>query len=136
MIETFNKALRERVFSHVAQLYRQVEHVPGDLIDGHMAGKPLGATESYVQELDGRHFLVHCCRDADWTTKIMLSHGILDKNQDHPTWRKVDSQWKTFKYAGWTTLTNVVTLQFCWRVSGRLNGGRIFNLHSYCPWQR
>ena len=75
------------------------KHVPGDLIDGHMAGKPLGATESYVQDLDGKRFVVHCCRDADWTTKIMSSHGVLDENQDHPTWRKVDGEWKTFKYA-------------------------------------
>ena len=64
-----------------------------------MAGKPLGATETYVQELDGHRFLVHCCRDADWTTKIMSSHGVLDENQDHSTWRKVDGVWKSFKYA-------------------------------------
>ena len=29
----------------------------------------------------------------------MLTHGVLDENQDHPTWRKVDGEWKTFKYA-------------------------------------
>ncbi len=29
----------------------------------------------------------------------MSTHGVLDENQDHPTWRMVDGQWKTFKYA-------------------------------------
>ena len=59
----------------------------------------LGETETYVQDVNGTHFLVHCCRDADWTTKIMSTHGLLDENQDHPTWRKVNGEWKTFKYA-------------------------------------
>ena len=71
----------------------------GDFIDQHMAGKRLGETETYVQEINGTRFLVHCCKDADWTTKIMSTHGVLDENQDHPTWRMIDGQWKTFKYA-------------------------------------
>jgi hypothetical protein len=75
------------------------KNVPGELIDAHMAGKALGETETYVQELDGHRFLVHCCRDADWTTKIMSCHGVLDENQDHPTWRLIDGAWKSFKYA-------------------------------------
>jgi hypothetical protein len=29
----------------------------------------------------------------------MSTHGVLDKNQDHATWREVNGQWKTFKYA-------------------------------------
>ena len=75
------------------------KHVPGDFIDAHMAGKRLGETESYVQDINRMRFLVHCCRDADWTTKIMSTHGVLDENQDHLTWRLVDRQWKSFKYA-------------------------------------
>ena len=75
------------------------KHVPGDLIDAHMAGKALGETETYVQEINGTRFLVHCTKDAEWVTKIMSTHGVLDEIQDHPTWRQVDGQWKTFKYA-------------------------------------
>ena len=29
----------------------------------------------------------------------MSSHGVLDENQDHSTWRKVNGVWKLFKYA-------------------------------------
>jgi len=29
----------------------------------------------------------------------MATHGMLEETQDHPTWRRVDGQWKTFKYA-------------------------------------
>jgi hypothetical protein len=29
----------------------------------------------------------------------MLTHGMLDIIQDHPTYRKVDGSWKTFKYS-------------------------------------
>ncbi len=61
-----------------------------------MAGKGLGETEMYVQEINGTRFLVHCCKDAEWVTKIMSTHGVLDKNQDHATWREVNGQWKTF----------------------------------------
>jgi hypothetical protein len=42
------------------------KHVPGDFIDAHMVGKGLGETETYVQEIDGTRFLVHCCKDAEW----------------------------------------------------------------------
>jgi hypothetical protein len=73
--------------------------VPGDYLDEHMNAKSLGETETYVQEIDGVRFLVHCCRDADYVTKIMSSHGTLEENQDHATWRKVDGEWKTFQYA-------------------------------------
>ena len=73
--------------------------VPGDYIDNYMSNKPLGATETFVQEINGVRFYVHCTRDRDYVTKIMSSHGVLDEIQDHPTWRLVDGEWKTFKYA-------------------------------------
>ncbi|KAL7425548.1 hypothetical protein ACHAXH_000046, partial [Discostella pseudostelligera] len=73
--------------------------VPGDYIDGCMSNKPLGATESFVQDLQGTRFYIHCTKDRDYVTKIMSTHGLLDEIQDHPTWRLVDGQWKTFKYA-------------------------------------
>lgn len=73
--------------------------VPGDHIDEHFREAPLGHCESLVQMFDDTRFLVHCCRDADWVSKIMSTHGMLDEIQDHPTYRKVDGAWKTFKYA-------------------------------------
>ena len=77
-----------------------LKYVPGELIDGHMVGKHLGETKMYVQEIVGKkRFCIHCCCDADWTMKIMSMHGVLDKNQDHPTWQKVNGEWKMFMYA-------------------------------------
>ena len=73
--------------------------VPGDHIDGHLKEAPLGYCETLVQQFDDVRFLVHCCRDKDWVSKIMSTHGMLDIIQDHPTYRKVDGSWKTFKYS-------------------------------------
>jgi hypothetical protein len=64
-----------------------------------MMAKPLGTTETFVQELGGLRFFVHCTRDADYITKIKSTHSVLEEIQDHPTWRFVDGEWKTFKYA-------------------------------------
>lgn len=72
--------------------------VPGDDIDDHLREAPLGSCQTLVQEVNGVRFLVHCCRDVDWVSKIMSTYGMLDKIQDHPTYRKVDGSWKTFKY--------------------------------------
>ena len=74
-------------------------HVLGDYIDGYMGTKPLGHTERFVQVVEGQQFLVHCTKDRDYITKIMSTHGVLDEIQDHPTWRLMDSVWRTFKYA-------------------------------------
>jgi hypothetical protein len=116
------------------------KHVPGDFIDVHMVGKRLGETKSYAQEINGTRFLVHCCRDADWTTKIMSTHRVLDENQDHPTWRLVDGEWKTFNLPshsqGITRGTSVAMPLFHWRVPGGLSGGPIVSSPSFCPWQR
>ena len=73
--------------------------VPGDHIDGHFAGAELGHCETLVQTYQNQRFLVHCCRDSKYVSKIMATHGMLEEIQDHPTWRRVDGQWKTFKYA-------------------------------------
>ena len=74
------------------------KHVPGNYIDGYMATKPLGHTETFVQEMEAQRFLVHCTKDCDYITKIMSAHGVLDKIQDHATWRLMDGVWRTFKY--------------------------------------
>jgi len=68
-------------------------------IDQHFQDAPLGHCETLVQMFDDTRFLVHCCRDADWVSKIMSTHGMLDEIQDHPTYRKVNGSWKTFKYS-------------------------------------
>ncbi len=73
--------------------------VPGDYIDEYMRGKPLGFSETFVQVIEGTRFLIHCTKDRDYVTKIMLTHGLLDEIQDHSTWRLVDCTWKTFKYS-------------------------------------
>ena len=44
-------------------------------------------------------FYIHCCRDADYVTKIMSTHGTLDEVEGHSTWRCVDGEWKSFRYA-------------------------------------
>ncbi len=59
--------------------------VPGDYNDNYMSSKPLGHTETFVQEIEGKRFFVHCTKDRDYVTKIMSSHGVLDKIQDHAT---------------------------------------------------
>jgi hypothetical protein len=75
------------------------KHVPGDFINQYMMAKPFGTTETFVQELGGLHFFVHCTHDADYVTKIMSTHKVLQETQDHLTWCFVDGEWKTFKYA-------------------------------------
>ena len=55
-------------------------------------------TNTFVQEIDRTRFLVHCTRDSNYVTKIMSTHGLLEEIQDHPTWRLIDKEWKTFKY--------------------------------------
>jgi hypothetical protein len=71
----------------------------GNYIDKYMSGKPLGSTETFVQYFNGVPFYIHCTQDCDYVTKIMSMHGVLDEIQDHPTWRLVNREWKTFKYA-------------------------------------
>ena len=73
-------------------------HVSGDYIEECMATKPLGHTETFIQVIEGKQFLVHGTKDWDYVTKIMSLHWILDKIQDHGMWRLVDGVWKTHKY--------------------------------------
>ena len=80
--------------------------VPGDYIDRHMSSKPLGYTESYVQEIEGKRFFVHCTKDKDYVTKMMSTHGVLDEIQDHVTYRQVDGKWVSFKYAEYLSRHN------------------------------
>jgi len=52
------------------------KHVPGNYIYGYMATKPLGHTETFVQEMERQRFLVHCTKDRDYVIKIMWMHGV------------------------------------------------------------
>ncbi len=76
-----------------------LKHVLGDYIDAYMMTKPLGATETFVQELGELRIFVHCTGNVDYITKIMPAHGVLEQIKDHPTWRLTNWEWKTFKYA-------------------------------------
>ncbi len=55
------------------------KHVPEDFIDQYMMAKLLGMTETFVQELGGLSFFIHCTCDADYVTKIMSMHGVLEE---------------------------------------------------------
>jgi hypothetical protein len=80
--------------------------VPGDYINRYMSSKLLGHTKSFVQEINGKRFFVHCTRDRDYVTKMMLLHGVLDKIQDHITYRQVNGKWVLFKYAKYLSRHN------------------------------
>ncbi len=60
------------------------KYVPGDEIDNYFAGKELGETMSYEQEVDGIKFLVHYTRDDRYVTKMMSLHGIWMKSRITP----------------------------------------------------
>ena len=53
----------------------------------------------YMQDTGDNKFLIHCTRDADYTTEIMSMHGVFDEIQVHSTWQMVNSEWKRFKCA-------------------------------------
>jgi hypothetical protein len=73
--------------------------VPEVHINSHFGKAPLGYCETLVQIHNGIRLLVHCCWDSKYGVKIILTRGMLDKIQDHPTYWKVDGRLKTFKYA-------------------------------------
>ncbi len=72
--------------------------VPGAVIDLYFDDMELGHCETLVAEHDNVPFFIHCCHDLKYVSKIMSTHGMLEMVQDHPTWRKIDGQWKSFKY--------------------------------------
>jgi hypothetical protein len=52
--------------------------VLGDAIDAHFEGKELGDSDCYVQEMEGKMFLVHCHKEDKYVQKIMSTHGSLE----------------------------------------------------------
>ncbi len=72
--------------------------VLGDAIDSYFDDHPLGHCETLVAEYDNVEFCIHCCRDLKYVSKIMSTHGMFEMWEDHPTYRKNDGSWKSFKY--------------------------------------
>ena len=68
------------------------------MIDDQFEDYELGYCETLFADHDNIPFFVHCCRDSKYVPKIMSTHGMLETVQDHPTYRKVDGRWKSFKY--------------------------------------
>ena len=71
--------------------------VPGDDIDLYFATKELGDADCYVQELDGKKFLIHCHKEDPYVCKVMSTHGLTEHTTKE-TWRKVGSEWRSFTY--------------------------------------
>jgi hypothetical protein len=69
-----------------------------DQIDAHMLKKGLGDVESFVQNLGRTPFYIHYCKDADYVTKMMSTHGTLDKVEGHLAWQCLNREWKPFRY--------------------------------------
>ena len=64
--------------------------VPGNKIDEFFADRQIGECDTLMQTVNGVCFLVHCCQDSKYISKIMLTHGMLDECQEHKTWQKVN----------------------------------------------
>jgi hypothetical protein len=72
--------------------------VPGNKINQFFANRQLRECDMLTQMVDGIRFLVHCCRDSKYVSKIMSTHGTLDECQEHKTWQKVNGHWWLFNY--------------------------------------
>jgi hypothetical protein len=72
--------------------------VPEAAIDLYFDDMELGHCLTLIAEHNNIPFFLHCCRDSMYVSKIMSMHGMLETVQDHPTYWKVDGQWKSFKY--------------------------------------
>ncbi len=74
--------------------------VPGNNIDAHMMTKRLGEMATFIQDLQGMPYYVHCTCNVDYVTKIMSLHGMLEEKNNHSTWWCMNGEWKTmFNYA-------------------------------------
>ena len=69
-----------------------------DASDSYFANKELGSTKTFRQVFDKKPFLVHCNKDNMYVTKIMSTHGLINKISTHKTYRRVSGEWNTFNY--------------------------------------
>eukprot|EP01082_Thalassiosira_pseudonana_P010906 g9889.t1 g9889 contig4:805493-806287(-) len=71
--------------------------VPGDEINKHFEGKQIGEFECFVQEKEGKQFLIHCHKEDKYVCKVMLTHGRMEET-DRVAWRLGKDGWSSFKY--------------------------------------
>ncbi len=75
------------------------KHVPGDYIDGYMATKPLGHTETFIQVMEGQPFLVHCTKMVTTSQRSCQRMGSWTRFKTMRCGSLMGGMWRTFKYA-------------------------------------
>ena len=73
--------------------------VPGDLIDGYFGDEGIKTRMAYKQVIEGIDFFIHHQKDDGYVTKIVSTHGTVNKVQCHTTFQIVRGEQKTFDYA-------------------------------------
>jgi len=53
------------------------KYILGDMVKAHFENKPVGATDAWEGELDGRRFHVMCMKEPDYTMMLMSTYGTL-----------------------------------------------------------
>jgi hypothetical protein len=71
--------------------------VPGDEIIKHFEGKQIGEFECFVQEKEGKQFLIQCHKEDKYVCKVMSTHGSMEET-DRVAWRIGKDGWSSFKY--------------------------------------
>ena len=123
------------------------KNVPGDAIDSYFANKELGSAKTFRQIFDGKPFLVHFHKDNRYVTKLMSTHGIINKIPTHKTLSRVAGEWKTFNYTdpischnhskiGWMMSMPEVMILLVWRMFGIPNGSLAVNSLSFALSQK
>ena len=63
---------------------------PGAQIYSYMESKPLGFVKTLRQDMEGVSFKIHCTRDDMFVTKLMSTHGLINKVPDRSTYHQKD----------------------------------------------
>ena len=79
---------------------------PGANIDSYMYGKPLGFVKTLRQDIGVLPFNTHCTRDDRFVTKLMSTHGLLNKVPDYPNYQNKYGERVTFKYTEYLSYHN------------------------------
>jgi hypothetical protein len=80
--------------------------VPGDDINNLFQSKELGSYDCFVQEKEGKNFLIHCHKEDKYVCKIMSTHGRMEET-DRKAWRLGKDGWSSFKYTEAITNHNI-----------------------------
>ncbi|KAL7477985.1 hypothetical protein ACHAW6_003774, partial [Cyclotella cf. meneghiniana] len=59
----------------------------------------VGRDNDFQKQIDGIDFLVHCTKDANYITKILRLHGMLDEIQNHQTGCQIGGVRRSFKHS-------------------------------------